>query len=46
MSRNKIAITAITSKICIIEPRLNAKNPIAQNITKITAIVYNKFPIL
>ncbi len=39
ISLNNIAITAITSSTCMIDPRLNAKNPIAQKITNITAIV-------
>jgi hypothetical protein len=39
ISLNIIAITAITKSICIIDPALYAKNPIAQKMTKITAIV-------
>lgn len=33
---------AITNKICMMAPALYAKNPIAQKIIKITAMVYNK----
>ena len=39
ISLNSIAITAITRSTCIIDPKLNAKNPIAQKMTKMTAIV-------
>lgn len=41
-----MAITAITNNMCIIEPALYTKNPNTQNITKITATRYNKFPII
>lgn len=34
-----MAMIAITNKTCIIDPKLYAKNPIAQNMIKITAIV-------
>ena len=30
----------------MIDPALYAKNPIAQKMTKITAIVYNKLPMM
>ena len=33
------AINAITNSMCIMEPALYAKKPIAQNITNITAMV-------
>jgi hypothetical protein len=34
-----MAIIAITRRMCIIDPALYAKNPIAQKRTKITAMV-------
>ena len=34
-----IAMAAITKRICIMPPAANPKNPIAQIITNITAIV-------
>lgn len=37
---------AITNKMWIILPALYTKNPKAQRITKITAIVYNKFDMI
>lgn len=39
ISLNSTAITAITSNTCMIPPALNAKNPIAQKMIKITASV-------
>ncbi len=41
ISLNNIAIIAITNKMCIIDPALYAKNPIAHKMIKITATVYN-----
>jgi hypothetical protein len=46
MSLITIAITAITKRTWIMPPAANPKNPMAHIITRITAIVYNKFPIL
>lgn len=40
------AITAMTKRIWMSPPDLKEKNPIAQTMTKITATVYNNFPIL
>lgn len=37
---------AITNKMWIKLPTLNAKNPTAHAITKITAIKYNRFDII
>jgi len=45
MILNSIAIIAITNKMWIIPPALKPKKPMAQKITSITAIVYNKFPM-
>ncbi len=42
ISLSKTAITAITSKICIIPGALYAKYPTAQPITRIIAIMYNR----
>jgi hypothetical protein len=42
---SKTAITAITSKIWMIPPALYAKNPIAHEITRITAMIYNRLVI-
>ena len=44
--RNKIAITAIISNICMTEPALYAKNPMAQNMIRTTAIKYKIDPII
>jgi hypothetical protein len=41
-----IATRAIISRIWMILPALNAKNPTAQAITSITAIKYNRFPMI
>jgi hypothetical protein len=40
-----MAIIAITSKICMIPGALYPKKPIAQAIIRITAMIYNKFPM-
>ena len=40
-----IAITAITSNMWMIPPALYPINPIAHPMIRITAIIYNKFPI-
>jgi len=37
---------AITKRIWIIPQLLNPKNPIAHPITRITAIIYKRFPIV
>ncbi len=39
-------ITAITSKTCMIAPKLYAKNPMAQRMINITATKYSKLLIL
>lgn len=39
MILSKIAMIAITKRMCIMEPKLYAKNPIAHKITKMTATV-------
>ena len=39
----RMAITAITNKMWMIFPTLYTKKPSAQSITRITAIVYNRF---
>jgi len=41
-----IAMTAITKRTWIMPPAANPKKPMAHKIIRITAIVYNKFPIL
>ena len=46
MTRRMIATNAINSNVWIKEPALYAKNPIAQPMMSITAMIYNKFPML
>jgi hypothetical protein len=46
MSLSRIAITAITSNTWMIPPAEKTKNPSAQPINKITAIMYNMVQIL
>ena len=46
ISLNITAINAMTSKMWITFPRLIAKNPMAQAITNMIAMTYNKFPII
>jgi len=44
LSRNEIS--AITNNKCIIHHTLYPKNPIAHHITRITAIIYKRFPMV
>lgn len=46
ITRSMTAMMAIRSKMCIIAPALKAKKPIAQKMTRTTAMVYSKFPMI